>query len=99
MEVKKIEEKFILEYIRDTLKLFISKRDINMTDYFHHNSSYDSSPSIVKRGILSLEEQNRKGVNSYSADVLKIMDDTTSHINGGRKGNLAVLIHFEYLFL
>ena len=89
MEVKKIEEKFILEYIRDTLKLFISKRDINMADYFHHNSSYDSSPSIVKRGILSLEEQNKKGINSYSEDVLKIMDDTTSHINGSDGISLA----------
>jgi len=89
MEVKKIEEKFILEYIRDTLKLLKSKRDINMSDFFHHNSSYESSPSIVKRGILSLEDQVKKGAKSYTEDILKIMDDTTSHINGSDGISLA----------
>ena len=89
MEVKKIEEKFILEYIRDTLKLFTSEREINLSDYYHHNSSYDSSPSIVKRGILSLEEQAKKGIHFYSQDFLKIMDDTTSHINGSDGISLA----------
>ena len=52
-------------------------------DYlYHHNVSYHDTPSVVQNGILSLKEQNKRGITNYSEDTLKILDDTSSHVNG-----------------
>ena len=68
-----IKEKYILEYIRNI--------DDNAYQY-HHNTAYEYAPSIIKYGILSIEELNSLGIRSYSKDYLKFIDDIESHVNG-----------------
>ena len=49
---------------------------------YHHNTAYEYAPSIIKYGILSIEELNSLGIRSYSKDYLKFIDDIESHVNG-----------------
>lgn len=79
-----IKEKYILEYIRNMLyacSYAIKNIDDNAYQY-HHNTAYEYAPSIIKYGILSIEELNSLGIRSYSKDYLKFIDDIESHVNG-----------------
>lgn len=77
-----LEEKYILEYIKDTLTSFkIKSEEVNDAKY-HHNTSYQNTPMILKRGILSMLNLNKLGIKKYSEQFLKTMSDTDSHING-----------------
>ena len=77
-----LEEKYILEYIRDMLITFKTKPvEVNNAKY-HHNSDYSKASIILKHGILTISELNRLGIKQYSPEKLKIMSDTDSHING-----------------
>ena len=79
-----IKEKYILEYIRNMLYAYsyaIKNIDDNAYQY-HHNTAYEYAPSIIKYGILSIEELNSLGIRSYSKDYLKFIDDIESHVNG-----------------
>lgn len=79
-----IKEKYILEYIRNMLyacSCAIKNIDDNAYQY-HHNTAYEYAPSIIKYGILSIEELNSLGIRSYSKDYLKFIDDIESHVNG-----------------
>ena len=79
-----IIEKYILEYIRNMLyacSYAIKNIDDNAYQY-HHNTAYEYAPSIIKYGILSIEELNSLGIRSYSKDYLKFIDDIESHVNG-----------------
>lgn len=79
-----IKEKYILEYIRNMLyacSYAIKNKDDNAYQY-HHNTAYEYAPSIIKYGILSIEELNSLGIRSYSKDYLKFIDDIESHVNG-----------------
>lgn len=79
-----IKEKYILEYIRNMLyacSYAIKNIDDNAYQY-HHNTAYEYAASIIKYGILSIEELNSLGIRSYSKDYLKFIDDIESHVNG-----------------
>lgn len=79
-----IKEKYILEYIRNMLyacSYAIKNIDDNAYQY-HHNTAYEYASSIIKYGILSIEELNSLGIRSYSKDYLKFIDDIESHVNG-----------------
>ena len=79
-----IKEKYILEYIRNMLyscSYAIKNIDDNAYQY-HHNTAYEYAPSIIKYGILSIEELNSLGIRSYSKDYLKFIDDIELHVNG-----------------
>ena len=79
-----IKVKYILEYIRNMLyscSYAIKNIDDNAYQY-HHNTAYEYAPSIIKYGILSIEELNSLGIRSYSKDYLKFIDDIESHVNG-----------------
>ena len=79
-----IKEKYVLKYIRDMLyscSYAIKNIDDNAYQY-HHNTAYEYAPSIIKYGILSIEELNSLGIRSYSKDYLKFIDDIESHVNG-----------------
>ncbi|MBE6161563.1 MAG: hypothetical protein E7158_05055 [Firmicutes bacterium] len=68
--------------IKDILEDCLIKNVI-IDDYlYHHNVSYNNTPSVVQNGILSLREQNKRGITNYSDEILKKLDDTSSHING-----------------
>ena len=79
-----IKEKCVLKYIRDMLyacSYAIKNIDDNAYQY-HHNTAYEYAPSIIKYGILSIEELNSLGIRSYSKEYLKFIDDIESHVNG-----------------
>lgn len=76
-----LEEKYIHEYILDTINS-IRLKNKNVKEYYHHNSEYKDAPSICLHGILSLKELNKKGITNYSETVLKTLDDIESHVNG-----------------
>ena len=77
-----VDKKYIKEYLEDTLNSYrIKPKDID-ENLYHHNSSYKDGASIVKNGILSLKELNKKNIIKLSEEQLKLYDDRTSHVNG-----------------
>ena len=77
-----LERKNIYEYIKDML--ISCKTSFSFIDdkQYHHNSCYEVVPSICQYGILSLSDLNKMGIVRYSDDMLKILGDIDSHING-----------------
>ena len=91
METILLEEKYILEYIRDILNDSKIKLALINDAKFHHNTSYEDAPSVCRHGILSLADLNKLGIKKYSEDFLRIMNDTESHINGVNAISLSVV--------
>lgn len=91
MEVVKVDEKYILEYVKDLLNDFRIKKEEISNARYHHNTSYSDAPSIIRYGILSLNDLNKFGIKKYSLTHLHIMGDTSSHINGNDKISLSVM--------
>lgn len=86
-----LEEKRILEYIKESIHdMKICLENVEHARY-HHNTSYKDAISICKYGILSMIEQNKLGIRDYSLDTLKIMSDITSHVNGSDAISLSVV--------
>ena len=88
-----IKEKYVLKYIRDMLYecSYVIKNKGDKTYQYHHNTAYEYAPSIIKYGILSIEELNSLGIRSYSKDYLKFIDDIESHVNGKDGISLSVI--------
>ncbi len=86
-----LEEKYILNYIKDALNCCKGSKTIINDARYHHNSNYSDSPLIVKNGILSLKELNNRGIKNYSKKILEIMNDTDSHVNGNDGISLSVV--------
>lgn len=86
-----LEEKYVLEYIRDMLNDFMI-RDMDVENArYHHNTDYSSAASIIRTGILSMRAMCKLGIRRYSREFLELMDDTDSHINGNDGISLAVM--------
>lgn len=85
-----LEEKYILEYIKDILN-DLRLKSTNISDKYHHNSSYKDASSICRYGILSLNDLNKLGITNYTKEFLEKMNDTESHINGNNKVSLSVV--------
>lgn len=91
MDKISIERKYILEYIKDTFNdAQISSKEIAFAK-FHHCTSYHDASSILKYGILSMEDIKKLGIKEYTPELLEIMKDTESHINGIDAISLAVV--------
>lgn len=87
----KIEEKYILEYIKDILQdLRLGSSVVNNAKY-HHNTNYDDAPNICRYGILTMQDLKALNLKNYSPEFLKIMNDTSSHVNGTSAVSLAVV--------
>lgn len=86
-----LEEKEIYGCIKELLnECKTTSVEVNNARY-HHNSSYFVAPSIVERGILPLNELNKKGLANISDEVLELMDDPSSHANGSEGVSLSVV--------
>ena len=86
-----LEEKYVLEYIRYTLNdIMIGTSNVTDAKY-HHNTQYLLTKSIIRYGILSLEELNKLGIRNYTNDTLKVLDDIESHINGKTGISLSIV--------
>jgi hypothetical protein len=77
-----VNEKYILEYIRDNLLMCKNGEKSFNNDLFHHNTNYGSAPSVIQNGILSLQQLKDLHLSNISEKSLKLADDTSSHING-----------------
>lgn len=85
-----LEEKQIKEYVSDSINDAVIGKIHIATDLYHHNTSYQLAPSVIKYGILSIEGIHKKGIKTYSEDVMNIMGDVDSHVNGKNGVSLAV---------
>lgn len=91
MDKISIERKYILEYIKDILNdSKIKPRTIDDAKY-HHCTSYIDAASVLKYGILSMEDIKKLGIKEYTPELLEIMKDTESHINGIDSISLSVV--------
>lgn len=76
------EEKDVLKYIEYMLNCFKTQNiEIDNAKY-HHNTSYKTTPLVLKNGILSISDLNKLGIKKYSKKILNTMSDTSSHVNG-----------------
>lgn len=91
MEKILIDKKYILEYIHDCIiKAKLSSYEISDSKY-HHNTSYRDAVSICKFGILTLDDSNRMGIRNDSKELIEIMKDNESHVNGSNSVSLSVV--------
>ncbi len=86
----KVSEKYIFKYIRDSLESFKTKEILINHARYHHNCLYRQAPSIIRRGILSLEELQKLGILELSTRELNNYDDIESHVNGTRYVSVSV---------
>jgi len=86
-----VEEKYILEYIKDMINdLKIKTLTVDNAKY-HHNTNYSDAPSICRTGILTMQDLKNRGIKNYTDEFLNSMDDTNSHVNGIDSVSLAVM--------
>ena len=85
-----MEDKYVLESIKDILYSYRLKYQ-DVDSMYHHNSSYEDAPSLIKYGLLSLEEQVKLGIKKYNLEELKKLDNIEYHINGSDGISLSVL--------
>ena len=86
-----IERKYILEYIKDILNESKVKSRTIYDAKYHHCTSYEDASSILKYGILSMGDIKKKGIKTYTEELMEIMKDTDSHINGIDTVSLSVV--------
>ena len=86
-----LEERYILEYIKDILNDIKIKSYIVNNAKYHHNADYRDASSICQYGILSLVDLKKLGIKNYTDEFLKKMDDIESHINGSNAISLSVV--------
>lgn len=80
----------IIEFIDKNIESAIGCECI-INDKYHHNCGYKNSSSIIKHGILSINDLNKLGITEYSDEILKVLDDRESHINGIQGVSLSVV--------
>lgn len=82
MEKICIEEQYIADYIVEQIE-GLKRHPISVeSSLYHHNTQYSKLLSALKYGLLSQRELMRLGIVSYSEEVLKLVGDITSHVNG-----------------
>lgn len=91
MEKVLLEETYVLEYIKDILNNSkIKPKEIEGAKY-HHNSDYIDAPSIIKNGIYSISGLHKNGIKFFSDEIMHVLNDEQSHVNGNDEISLAVV--------
>lgn len=91
MEIIRLDEENILDYMVDTLTdLQVDECIIDRARY-HHNARYSAGISIVKNGILSINELNRLRIRKDTTETIQMLGDINSHINGNDGISLSVV--------
>lgn len=86
-----LEEKYILEYIKDIIHdIKVGSFIVNNAKY-HHNTDYRDASSICSHGILTMMDLKKLGIKNYTDEFLQKMDDIESHINGNDAVSLSVV--------
>ena len=91
--MKKIymQKENVLNYILELLNIYKGETIKLENARYHHNTDYKDGKNVVENGILTLQSLSDKGLMELSKEQLKIMDDTSSHINGINGVSLAVV--------
>ena len=92
-----LEEKYILEYIRDTLSDLKTKTVEPKNIGYHHNCTYSDAPLILEYGILPIRQLVTLGLKKYTEKQLIILNDINSHANGVDKIKSVDIRLLEYL--
>ena len=90
MERLILEDKYIYEYIKDILNESRIKSEEVSDSLYHHNRSYKKTPIVIRRGLLSLKDSTKLGIEHFTEEQLKLFSDETSHINGIENISLAL---------
>ena len=85
-----LEEKYILEYMKDMLHDAKSGKYVINSKY-HHNTDYEDAESICKNGILNIIDLKNNNIKNYSDSLIKLLSDIESHPNGDDGISLAVM--------
>ena len=75
MENMNLEEKYAFEYIIDTLNSSRIKSVEPEDARYHHNTSYEKTPSIITNGILSEERLAKLQKREISESKIRISED------------------------
>lgn len=86
-----LEEKHCLEFVRDMINESIFDRQKVNDAMYHHNTRYSDAASICKNGIMSIVDLNKTGIKKYSDEMINLLGDTSSHINGNDAVSLSVV--------
>lgn len=86
-----LEEKYILEYIRDIIQSSKTGQITVNKARYHHNTKYCDAPSVCHHGILTMSDLKNIGIKDYNEDFFQRMDDIESHINGIGAVSLSVV--------
>ena len=86
-----LEEKYIFEYIRDMINDSQNKTTSIRDSRYHHTTRYEDASSICRNGILNAIDLKNKKIKDYSDEMIKIMGDIESHVNGEDGVSLAVM--------
>lgn len=90
METIILEEKYILEYIKSIINDLKDTPYYIKDDTYHHNTNYESASSIIKHGILTMNDLHKLNIINFTEESLIRTSDTTSHINGNDKISLSM---------
>lgn len=86
-----VQKENVLNYILELLNIYKGETIKLENARYHHNTDYKDGKNVVENGILTLQSLSDKGLMELSKEQLKIMDDTSSHINGINGVSLAVV--------
>lgn len=86
-----VEEKYILQHIKDSL-LSVSYSKINtIEDIYHHNTNYNNLKSVLENGLLNLESQKKQKIRCLQDNEMNLLSDIESHVNGVDGISLSVM--------
>lgn len=86
-----VQKENVLNYILELLNIYKGETIKLENARYHHNTDYKDGKNVVENGILTLQSLSDKGLMELSKEQLRIMDDTSSHINGINGVSLAVV--------
>lgn len=86
-----LRENNILKYVQFSLCRNGKNIKYHYPKRYHHNTEYQNGESILRNGILSIEEKMKRGLIKEDQDLLAKADDTNSHVNGSDGISLSVV--------
>lgn len=86
-----LSENEVLEYVEDNIINSRFTGKVTENAKYHHNTDYKDAASICRHGILTFEDLNKYGVRNDSNNILDIMSDTESHVNGNNSVSLSIV--------
>lgn len=85
-----IEERYLGEYVSDTLQSArIASVEVENAKY-HHNRKFERTPEIIRHGIMSAQKRMDLGITSLTEKQLSSYEDE-SYVNGKDYISLAVV--------